>query len=233
LGVPPLPPATRASAPISTDYFGVRQFLAAAGVPFVEARPADSEASAIAAAAAIGYPVVLKSLGATHKSDAGGVRLGIAGEAQLKDAFREMQARLRPTSFSVDKEAAVGSGIELLIGAKRDRSFGPVALVGLGGISAELAHDLAVALAPVTVEQGVALIRSLGGAQLLLGYRGRPRLDIEAAARALSALSQLAAARPEIAEVEINPLLVLPKGVLGLDARLVRLSTDSYSYQRQ
>ena len=233
LGVPPLPPATRASAPISTDYFGVRQFLAAAGVPFVEARPADSEASAIAAAAAIGYPVVLKSLGATHKSDAGGVRLGIAGEAQLKDAFREMQARLRPTSFSVDKEAAVGSGIELLIGAKRDRSFGPVALVGLGGISAELVHDLAVALAPVTVEQGVALIRSLGGAQLLLGYRGRPRLDIEAAARALSALSQLAAARPEIAEVEINPLLVLPKGVLGLDARLVRLSTDSYSYQRQ
>ena len=90
-----------------------------------------------------------------------------------------------------------------------------------------------MALAPVTVEQGVALIRSLGGAQLLLGYRGRPRLDIEAAARALSALSQLAAARPEIAEVEINPLLVLPKGVLGLDARLVRLSTDSYSYQRQ
>src|SRR5207248_9179023 len=86
LGVPPLPPATRASAPISTDYFGVRQFLAEAGVPFVEARPADSEASAIAAAAAIGYPVVLKSLGATHKSDGGGVRLGNAGEAQRKGA---------------------------------------------------------------------------------------------------------------------------------------------------
>jgi len=108
---------------------------------------------------------------------------------------------------------------------KRDRSFGPVALVGLGGISAELFHDVAVALAPVTVDEGVALIRSLRGAQLLLGYRGRPRLDVEAAARALGALSQLAAARPEIAEIEINPLLVLDRGILALDARLtIRLA---------
>src|SRR5256884_5815374 len=233
LGVPPLPPATRPSAPVATDYLGVRQLLAAAGVPFVEARPAESEESAIAAAAAIGYPVVLKALGAAHKSDVGGVRLAIADERQLKDAFREMQHRLRPTSFSVEKEAPVARGLELLIGVKRDRSFGPVALVGLGGISAELFHDVAVALAPVSVEPGVALIRSLRGVELLLGYRGRPRLDIEAAARALSALSQLAAARPEIAECEINPLLVLERGVLGLDARLVRLSTDSYSYHLQ
>jgi acyl-CoA synthetase (NDP forming) len=229
LGVSPLPQQTRASATVPTDYFGVRQLLAEAGVPFAEARPAESDAAAIAAAAAIGYPVVLKALGAVHKSDAGGVRLAIADERQLQDAFREMQRRLRPNGFSVEKEAPLERGLELLIGVKRDRGFGPIALVGLGGISAELVHDLAVALAPVTVEQGVGLIRSLGGAQLLQGYRGRPRLDIEAAARALSALSQLAAAQPEIAEVEINPLLVLERGVLGLDARLVRLSTDSYS----
>src|SRR5205807_5867246 len=114
-----------------------------------------------------------------------------------------MQARLRPASFSVEKEATLASGIELLIGVKRDRSFGPVALVGLGGISAELFHDVAVALAPVTVEQGAALIRSLRGAELMLGYRGRPRLDMEAAARALNALSQLVAARPDMPEVEI------------------------------
>ena len=138
-----------------------------------------------------------------------------------------MQARLHPPSFTVEKEAPLSLGLELLIGVKRDRSFGPVALVGLGGISAELVHDLAVALAPVTVEQGVALIRSLRGAELLLGYRGRQRLDIEAAARALSVLSRLAAARPQIAEVEINPLLVLERGVLGLDARLVHQSTDT------
>jgi acyl-CoA synthetase (NDP forming) len=226
LGVPTLAAPTRASAPVATDYFGVRQLLASAGVPFADARPAESTDAAIAAAAAIGYPVVLKATGSAHKSDAGGVRLAIADERQLKDAFREMQHRLRPTTFSIEKEAPLTLGLELLIGVKRDRSFGPVALVGLGGISAELINDLAVALAPVTVEQGVALIRSLRGAPLLLGYRGRPRLDIEAAARTLSALSQLAAARPEIAEVEINPLLVLERGVLGLDARLVRQSTD-------
>src|SRR5207248_251230 len=172
------------------------------------------------------YPVVLKALGAAHKSDAGGVRLAIAGEAQLKNAFREMQARLHSTSFTVEKEAPLSLGLELLIGVKRDRRFGPIALVGLGGISAEVFRDLAVALAPITVEQAVALIRSLRGAQLLVGYRGRPRLDVEAAARALSALSQFAAARPEIAEVEINPLLVLERGVLTLDARLISQSTD-------
>src|SRR5207244_10648287 len=103
--------------------------------------------------------------------------------------------------------APLALGMELLIGVKRDRSFGPIALVGLGGISAELIHDLAVALAPTTVEQAVALIRSLRGAQLLVGYRGSPRLDVEAAARALAALSQFAAARPEIAAVEIHTLL--------------------------
>ena len=227
LGVPPpMPSATHASAPVSTDYFGVRQLVGAAGIPFAEARSANSEESAIAAAAAIGYPVVLKALGAAHKSDAGGVRLAIADERQLTDAFREMQAGLHPTSFSVETEAPLARGLELLIGVKRDRRFGPVALVGLGGISAELLRDLAVALAPVTVEQGVALIRSLRGAQLLLGHRGRPHFDVEAAAHALSALSQLAAAQPQIAEVEINPLLVLEPGVLALDARLVRQSTD-------
>jgi acyl-CoA synthetase (NDP forming) len=226
LGVPPLAAATRASAPVATDYFGVRQLLAPAGIPFADARPAESADAAIAAAAAIGYPVVLKAIGVGHKSDAGGVRLAIADERQLKDAFREMQHRLRPTTFSVEKEAPLTLGLELLIGVKRDRSFGPVALVGLGGISAELVNDLAVALAPVTVEQGVVLIRSLRAAPLLLGYRGRPRLDIEAAGRTLSALSKLAAARPEIAVVEINPLLVLERGVLGLDARLVRQPAD-------
>jgi len=225
LGVPSLPSSSRA-APVPTDYFGTRQLLAEVGIPFGEARPAESEDAALATAAAIGYPVVLKALGTAHKSDAGGVRLGIADEAQLREAFREMQARLHPTSFSVEKEAPLARGLELLIGVKRDRRFGPIALVGLGGIAAELFHDLAVALAPVTVEQAAKLIRSLRGAELLLGYRGRPRLDVEAAARALSVLSELAATRSDIGEVEINPLLVLDRGVLGLDARLVSLSTD-------
>jgi acetate---CoA ligase (ADP-forming) len=226
LGVPRLPRPTGGSVPVATDYFGVRQLLRSAGVPFTEARPAESESAALAAASALGYPVVLKALRAAHKSDGGGVRLGIDGEAQLNNALGEMQTRLGTTSFSVEKQAPLQLGIELLMGVKRDRSFGPIALVGFGGIHAELFHDLAVALAPVTIEQGVRLIESLRGAELLLGHRGGPRLDIEAAAGALSALSQLAALRPDIAEIEINPLLVLERGVVGLDARLRLQSTD-------
>jgi len=226
LGVPaPLPSPTPA-ATVPTDYFGTRQLLAAAGIPFGEARPVESEQAAIGAASVIGYPVVLKALGRLHKSEAGGVRLAIAGADQLIEAFREMHARLRATAFSLEKEAPLALGVELLIGVKRDRHFGPIALVGLGGVHTELFRDLAVALAPVSVEQAAALIRSLRSAELLHGDRGARPLDLESAARALSSLSRFAAARPEVAEVEINPLLVLERGVLGLDARLVLQSAD-------
>ena len=221
VGVPSMSPSTMASTSVATDYFGVRRLLAGGGVPFVEARPAESLEAAREAAAVIGYPVVLKVLGSSHKSDAGGVRLAIAGEAALRETYQEMRDRLHPRAFSVERMAPVERGVELLIGVKRDRSFGPIALVGFGGLHAELFDDVAVALAPVTVEQAVQLIQSLRGAGLLLGRRGRPRLDIDAAARALSALSRLAATMPEVAEIEVNPLLVLQTGVLGLDA-LVR-----------
>jgi acyl-CoA synthetase (NDP forming) len=117
--------------------------------------------------------------------------------------------------------APVAEGAELIAGSLSDQRFGPVALVGLGGIYAELLEDTAVALAPVDEAQAEELIRSLRGAPILTGARGRPGLDVPAAARALAALSRLAASRPDLAEIEINPLLVLREGALALDARLV------------
>lgn len=206
--------------PIPADYFGVRHMLLDAGIPFARAAPAASEQEAIAAAAEIGYPVVLKALGPVHKSDAGGVRVAIANEAALVEAVRDMLRRLSPAQFSVEQEAPIELGVELLIGIKRDHAFGPIALVGLGGLHAEAFRDVSVALAPVTVDQAIELLGSLRGAQLLTGSRGRPRLDIDAAAGALSRLSHTAAAMPQVTEMEINPLLVLEHGVLGLDARL-------------
>jgi len=226
LGVPAPLPSPTPSATVPTDYFGTRHLLAVAGIPFGEARPVESEPAAIEAASAIGYPVVLKALGSLHKSEAGGVRLAIAGADQLIEAFREMHARLHAAAFSVEKEAPLALGVELLMGVKRDRHFGPIALVGLGGIHAELFSDLAVAFAPVSAGQGVGLIRSLRAAELLIGRRDARPLDLEAAADALAALSRFAAARPEVDEVEINPLLVLERGVLALDARLVRQSAE-------
>jgi acetate---CoA ligase (ADP-forming) len=123
--------------------------------------------------------------------------------------------------FSVERMAPVEEGIELIVGARRDARFGPVLLVGVGGLYAEILADLAVALAPVSADEAEDLIRSLRAAPLLEGTRGRRPLDVAAAARAASALSQVAAARPELREIEVNPLLVMPRGALGLDARVV------------
>jgi acyl-CoA synthetase (NDP forming) len=117
--------------------------------------------------------------------------------------------------------APVEDGIELIIGSRRDPRFGPVTLVGVGGLYTEVLGDVAVALAPVSEADAERLIGSLRGAPLLLGARGRPPLDLPAAARATAALSRMAAEHPEIDELEINPLLVLPGRALGLDARIV------------
>jgi hypothetical protein len=128
--------------------------------------------------------------------------------------------RLAPPAFSVEVMAPVADGVELLIGARRDVRFGPIAVVGLGGLFTEILRDVAVALAPVDEDRALALIGSLRAAPLLRGARARRPLDIHAAAAAFAALSRVAAAHPELEAVEVNPLLVLPSGALGLDARL-------------
>jgi acyl-CoA synthetase (NDP forming) len=112
---------------------------------------------------------------------------------------------------------------------RRDPRFGPLLLVGLGGVYTELLADTAVALAPVEPEQAEELIRSLRCAPILDGARGRPPLDVPAAAQAASALSRLAAGSPRIQELEVNPLLVKPAGVVGLDARVVLSPPAEYS----
>jgi acyl-CoA synthetase (NDP forming) len=218
-GVPALPaPAPPVAA---TGYADARALLAAAGVPFVAAETVASAGDAVAAAARIGYPVVVKALGALHKSDAGGVALGLRDERELRAAVDDMTARLAPPGLSVERMAPRADGVELLVGARWDARFGPIALAGLGGVYAEALGDVAVALAPLDEARAERLLRSLRAARLLSGARGRPPVDVAAAARALAALSRVAAAHPEIAEVEVNPLLALPDGALGLDARIV------------
>jgi hypothetical protein len=181
----------------------------------------SSRAEALAAAAELGYPVVLKALGLLHKSDAGGVALGLRDEQALGAAFDDISARLDPDSFSLEAAEDVAAGFELLVGARRDPRFGPLVVVAAGGIHAEALRDTAVALAPVEEAGAEELVRSLSSAPLLTGARGQPPLDMDAAARAIAALSRFAAAHPEGAEVEVNPLLVRREGAVGLDARIV------------
>jgi len=215
--VPDLP---EPAAPIAeTGYVRVRELLAAAGVQFVAQRTAATPEEALQAASQLGYPVVLKALGPLHKSEAGAVALDLADERALCDALQGMRARLAVQRFSVERMAPLALGVELLIGARWDERFGPVALVGMGGLYTEVLDDVAVALAPLDEGLALRLIGSLRAWPLLNGARGRPRLDAGAAARALAALSRAAASHPEIAELEVNPLLVLRQGALALDAR--------------
>jgi hypothetical protein len=186
-----------------------------------EARIATTVEEAVAAAEKTGFPVALKATDALHKSDAGGVVLGLSDADSLRRAYADLEERLGAQEVSVEAMATVEDGLELVVGTKRDRRFGPIVLVGLGGIHAELLDDIAVALAPVDEAEAERLIRSLRAAPLFDGVRGRPSLDVGAAARATSAISRAAAACPEIAELEVNPLLVLPEGAIGLDARVV------------
>ena len=220
LEVPELPPP---ATPLEgeQDYYASREVLVDAGIDFAAARRVSGGEEAVAAAAEIGYPVVLKALGQLHKSDSGGVAVGLRDPAELNDALERMQSALDPPSYSVEAMAPLSTGLELIVGAKRDPRFGPILLVGAGGLYAEIVKDVAVALAPVTEAAADALLRSLRVAPLLDGARGRPAVDVGAAARAAAALSRVAAEHPEIAEIEINPLLATPDGALGLDARIV------------
>jgi acyl-CoA synthetase (NDP forming) len=214
-GVPALPEP--AAALPELGYLESRELLAGAGIPFPEARRAESADEALAAAAGLGYPVVLKALGVVHKSDAGGVVLGIEDDDALRAAVGSVDA----DAYSVERQVDGSEGVELIVGCRRDPRFGPVLLVGLGGVFAEVLKDVAAALAPATPGQAEALLLSLRGAALLTGARGRPPLDVRAAAEACAALSLVAAEHPELDELEINPLLVTPEAATGLDARAV------------
>jgi succinyl-CoA synthetase beta subunit len=216
--VPELLPAVGTAA-AGDGYWEARTLVASAGIEMPRARLVHSWEEARSAAQELGFPLVLKALGRTHKSEGGGVRLGISSVAELEADFSDLAARLQAPAYSLERMASLATGVELIVGVRRDRSFGPVALIGLGGVFAELLSDVAVALAPVSAQQAEDLLLSLRGAPLLTGARDRPPLDVSAAATAAAALSELAAARPDLTEVEVNPLLLGVSGAVALDAR--------------
>jgi len=203
------------------DYFSSRRLLAEAGVPFPPAVEVSDVDALRAAAASLDGPYVLKALHLLHKSDAGGVQVGIPDVEALVAAHASLHARLDAPSYSVEAMADLSDGIELIVGVKADPRFGPVAMVGLGGVYTEVLRDVQFALAPVPAGQAVDLLLSLRSAALLAGVRGRPAVDVEAAAEVIARITACAAAHPEIAEIEVNPLLVTPNGALALDARAV------------
>jgi len=219
IGVPELP--TSAEHIAASGYYASRRLLEAAGIPFVRAVEVADQQDLLTAATDMQFPLVLKALGDAHKSDRGGVILGIADEAALLIAWQDVQSRLNPPTCSIEEMADLSHAVELLVGVRRDPRFGPIILVGIGGLYAEILRDTQCALGPVDDQAARKLLLSLRGAALLTGARGRPPVDIDAAAQVVAALSATAAAHPEIVEIECNPVAVTPWAALALDARIV------------
>jgi acyl-CoA synthetase (NDP forming) len=216
-----LPVLPSPAPPVShEDYWSARELMTAAGLPFPPAHRVTSPAEAVKAATGVGFPVVVKALGLVHKTDAGGVVLDVRDAEHLTAVVGDVLLRLAPPGLMIEGMVWLAGGVELIVGARWDRAFGPVVLVGLGGIYAETLRDTAIALAPVDEEGALDLLQSLRGSPLLFGARGRPALAVDKAARVVSVLSHLAAAHPEIAEMEINPLLVARDDAVGVDARI-------------
>jgi acetate---CoA ligase (ADP-forming) len=218
----PVPMPDAAPPVAADDYWSARKLIVGAGVPFPAARVARTVKESVQAAHEVGFPVVVKALGLTHKSDAGAVVLDLPDGNAVRDTCHRLADRLDPPGFVIEAMVCVASSVELIVGVRQDPRFGPVGLVGLGGVHAEIFRDTACALAPVSDERARELVESLACMPLLRGARGREPVDIDAVTRVVTQLSDLAAGHPELAEIEINPLLATPEGALGLDARAVR-----------
>ncbi|GAA0442059.1 CoA-binding protein [Acrocarpospora corrugata] len=193
----------------------LRSILAAEGVVFPDGGFAATPEEAAALAAGLGGTVVLKAVGPAHKTEVGGVVLGLTSAQAVQAGAAEMAGRLDLDGFWVERQAA--SGIELIVGARRDRHLGVLVTVGSGGVLAELVADTATALGPLDHAGALRLLGRTKAARLLDGWRGAPPCDLDSVARAVVAVGRVLAARPDLTELEVNPLLARPGETLALD----------------
>jgi acetyl coenzyme A synthetase (ADP forming)-like protein len=181
----------------------------------------DSDA-AVHAAAQLGYPVVLKagSPEIVHKTDVGGVVLGLADDAAVRAAFDAMARRIGDGMGGAIVQATAEPGVETIVGLTQDPSFGPLVLFGLGGVTAELLADRALRTVPITDEDAHRLVRSLRGSPLLFGYRGRPAVDVTALEDLVLRVGRLADELPEVSEMDLNPVVVSETGAVAVDLKI-------------
>ena len=200
-------------------------------MPGARERRAASAEAAVEAAGQLGYPVVLKvdSADIPHKTEAGGVRLGLADPAAVRAAYAEIVASARAHSpgaaiSGVSVQQMVLQGVEVIVGVSHDPQLGPILLFGTGGVMVEVYGDVALRRCPVTRAEAEGMIAEVKGVRLLQGFRGRPKADVDALADVLVRVSHLAAHLDgRLAELDINPLMVLPagQGVTAADALVV------------
>ncbi|MBI4261157.1 MAG: acetate--CoA ligase family protein [Actinobacteria bacterium] len=203
----------------------VARLLSCYGIPLAEWRLADTPEEAGAAAAELGGRVALKAVAPTlvHKTEAGAVRLSLEGPDAVRTAAEGMAARVREAGHEVQRflvQRMVPQGVEMLVGVVHDPSFGPVVAVGAGGTQVELLRDVEVRITPLTDVDAAEMVRQLATFPLLDGYRGMPRTDVPALEDVLLRVSALVDHHPEIAEMDCNPVMMLPDGAVIVDARI-------------
>jgi acyl-CoA synthetase (NDP forming) len=206
-----------------------KQVLEEAGIPTTTARLAKTAEEAVNAAKEFGYPAVLKvvSPDVTHKSDVGGVRLGLDSPEAVAAAFGEIAQAVKSAlggdaridGVAVQKMAR--PGIEVIIGMSKDPQFGPVLMFGLGGVLVEVLKDVAFRIVPLEPRDARQMVREIKGFPVLQGFRGQEPADLEALEKLILKVSAFVEAHPEIEELDLNPVFAYKDGAIAVDARIV------------
>lgn len=204
------------------------ELLASCGIPYVEHGVAGTCDEAAEIAGRIGYPVVLKVVSAdiVHKTEAGGVLVGLKDEGALREGYDELLQRVRSSCPEARIDGVlvgrqVAARRELIVGAIHDATFGPTVMVGLGGIFAEALADVVFRLAPLRRQDGLEMLAELRGARLLAGFRGEQPVDLDEVAGILVNVGDLLVTRPAIVEIDLNPIAASAHGCVALDARII------------
>jgi acyl-CoA synthetase (NDP forming) len=205
-----------------------KALLRKAGIPVVEAKLARSKKEAISISNEMGFPVVLKisSTDVVHKSDSGGVKLGLANPAQVGKAYNEIVSSIKQTYpkahiEGVSVQPMAPPGVEVIVGMSKDAQFGPVLMFGLGGILVEVLKDVSFRIVPVAIRDARAMIREIKGYPVLEGYRGQKPASIPALEKLIVKVSQFVEKNPQIRELDLNPIFAYPDRAVAVDARII------------
>jgi len=205
-----------------------KELVKEAGIPVVETKLAATKGEAISLSKHLGFPVVLKvaSADVVHKSDAGGVKLGLSSAAQVGKAYSEIMSSIKkgfPKAKidGVSVQTMARPGIEVIIGMSKDPQFGPVLMFGLGGILVEVLKDVSFRIVPVTRRDAREMIKEIKGYPILKGFRGQEPADIASLEQLIVKISKFVDKHPEIKELDLNPIFAYKDGAVAVDARII------------
>jgi acyl-CoA synthetase (NDP forming) len=205
-----------------------KKLLKKAGIPVVETKLARSKKEAVSISKEMGYPVVLKisSPDVVHKSDSGGVKLGLANATQVGKAYDEIVSSIKqgyPKAQiqGVSVQLMAPPGVEVIVGMSKDPQFGPVLMFGLGGVFVEILKDVSFRIVPVTRRDAKEMIGEIKGYPILEGYRGQKPANIAALEKLIVKVSEFVEKNPQIKELDLNPIFAYPDKAVAIDARII------------